>query len=202
MENLDSLLREMEAFAADNHVNIINSRGRHVLLEVVQEVKPHRVLELGTAIGYSAILIAHNGAPDVQITSMELIEKRLEASAHFIARSPYADRIKVIPGDAGESVANLPPDAKFDFVYIDAAKGQYPDYFRKVYPHLTEDAVVLADNVLFRGYVEHEAGVPRRMRTIAKRLREYIDMVTNHPEFDTVIRKDGDGLAVSRRHKI
>lgn len=202
MENLDSLLREMEAFAADNHVNIINSRGRHVLLEVVQEVKPHRVLELGTAIGYSAILIAHNGAPDIQITSMELIEKRLEASAHFIARSPYADRIKVIPGDAGESVANLPPDAKFDFVYIDAAKGQYPDYFRKVYPHLTEDAVVLADNVLFRGYVEHEAGVPRRMRTIAKRLREYIDMVTNHPEFDTVIRKDGDGLAVSRRHKI
>lgn len=202
MENLDSLLREMEAFAADNHVNIINSRGRHVLLEVVQEVKPHRVLELGTAIGYSAILIAHNGAPDVQITSMELIEKRLEASAHFIARSPYADRIKVIPGDAGESVANLPPDAKFDFVYIDAAKGQYPDYFRKVYPHLTEEAVVLADNVLFRGYVEHEAGVPRRMRTIAKRLREYIDMVTNHPEFDTVIRKDGDGLAVSRRHKI
>lgn len=201
MENLDELLSEMEAFAAENHVNIINSRGRHVLLEIVREVKPHRVLELGTAIGYSAILIAHNAAPDVEIITMELIEKRLEAAAHFIPRSPYAHKIRVIPGDAGESITKLPRENRYDFVYIDAAKGQYLDYFNKVYPLLTDDAVVLSDNVLFRGYVEHEAGIPRRMRTIAKRLREYIDVLTHHPEFDTVIRKDGDGLAVSRRKK-
>lgn len=198
-EHLGELKEQMEAFAAKHHVDIININGRKVLQEIVAEVRPHRVLELGTAIGFSSMLIAENAAPDVEITTMELIEKRVLTANYFINHSPFKGKIKVIPGSAGDSLNNLSAEEKFDFVYIDAAKAQYPDYFRKVYGHLTENAVVVADNVLFRGLTEQESGIPRRMRTIAKRLREYIDMVSSHSEFSTEIRHDGDGLAISRR---
>ena len=82
---------------------------------------------------------------------------------------------------------------------MDAAKGQYPDYFRKIYPLLTEDALVVADNVLFRGYVRGDVPAPRRFRTIVKRLREFIAMVTDSGEFQTKIYENVDGLAVSQR---
>ena len=112
-------------------------------------------------------------------------------------RSPYGQQIRIITGDAGENIQKL--TGFFDMVFIDAAKGQYPDYFRKIYPLLTEDALVVADNVLFRGYVRGDVPAPRRFRTIVKRLREYIAMVTDSGEFQTEIYENGDGLAVSQR---
>ena len=103
-------------------------------------------------------------------------------------------------GDAGENLLQL--QGKFDLVFIDAAKGQYPDYFRKVHPLLADDAVIIADNVLFRGYVRGGVEAPRRFRTIVKRLREYIDLLENSQEFQTEIFENGDGLAVSWRKNI
>ena len=180
MEDFSALLEEMEAYGRINRVPIINEQGVPVLLATVREKKPHRILEIGTAIGYSALLMAKEAAADV-----------------YISRSPYSDRIRIHIGDAGENIQKLA--GKYDFVFIDAAKGQYPDYFRKIYPLLTEKATVVADNVLFRGYVMGKVEYPRRFKTIVKRLREYIDLVTKSNEFATVIREDGDGLAVSQR---
>ena len=194
---LAGLLAEMKTYGEANHVPIINARGLQVLTEAVAKKKPRRVLEIGTAIGYSALYIAANAAADARIITLELSDERADQAEAFIARSRFARQIEVVRGDAGENI--LKQSGSFDLVFIDAAKGQYPDYFRKVCPLLAEDGVVIADNVLFRGYVQGTEPVPRRFRTIVRRLREYIGMVTENEAFRTEIHADGDGLAVSWR---
>ena len=196
---MEELLREMEAFAALHHVPIINERGRQAFLQVVQEAKPHRVLEIGTAIGYSSLLMAQHGAADIEITTLELSDERIKTAQGYIDRSAYADRIHIMGGDAAENLLKLQlTGQKFDFVFIDAAKGQYVDYFHKIQPMLAAKAVILADNVLFRGYVKGDVPTPRRFKTIVKRLREYIELVSQ-PPYVTEILENGDGLAVTRR---
>ena len=196
---MDELLREMEGYAALHHVPIINERGRQAFLQVVQETKPHRVLEIGTAIGYSSLLMAQNGAADIDITTLELSDERIKTAQGYIDRSAYADRIHIMGGDAAENLLKLQlTGQKFDFVFIDAAKGQYVDYFHKIQPMLADKAVILADNVLFRGYVKGDVPTPRRFKTIVKRLREYIELVSQ-PPYVTEILENGDGLAVTRR---
>lgn len=196
---MDELLREMEGYAALHHVPIINERGRQAFLQVVQEAKPHRVLEIGTAIGYSSLLMAQNGAADIDITTLELSDERIKTAQGYIDRSAYADRIHIMGGDAAENLLKLQMTGqKFDFVFIDAAKGQYVDYFHKIQPMLADKAVILADNVLFRGYVKGDVPTPRRFKTIVKRLREYIELVSQ-PPYVTEILENGDGLAVTRR---
>lgn len=196
---MEELLREMESYAALHHVPIINERGRQAFLQVVQEAKPHRVLEIGTAIGYSSLLMAQNGAADIDITTLELSDERIKTAQGYIDRSAYADRIHIMGGDAAENLLKLQMTGqKFDFVFIDAAKGQYVDYFHKIQPMLADKAVILADNVLFRGYVKGDVPTPRRFKTIVKRLREYIELVSQ-PPYVTEILENGDGLAVTRR---
>ena len=195
---MEDLLREMEAFAALHHVPIINERGRQAFLQVVQAARPHRVLEIGTAIGYSSLLMAMHGAEDIDITTLELSDERIKTAQGYIDRSAYAGRIHIMGGDAGEILTSQLTGQKFDFVFIDAAKGQYVDYFNKIQPLLTDNATILADNVLFRGYVQGDVPAPRRFKTIVKRLREYIALV-NKPPFVTEILENGDGLAVTRR---
>ena len=196
---MEELLREMEDYAALHHVPIINERGRQAFLQIVQEARPHRVLEIGTAIGYSSLLMAQNGAADIDITTLELSDERIKTAQGYIDRSAYADRIHIMGGDAAENLLRLQlTGQKFDFVFIDAAKGQYVDYFHKIQPMLTENAVILADNVLFRGYVKGDVPTPRRFKTIVKRLREYIELVSQ-PPYVTEILENGDGLAVTRR---
>ena len=200
MEQIDLLFREMEEYARENHVPIINERGRGAFLQAVRECRPHRVLEVGMAIGYSTLQIARNGAADIQITTMELSEERAEVAKAYIKRAGFAERIRVLTGDAGQLLLEeAPKAAPYDFVFLDAAKGQYVDYFHKIEPLLTENAVILADNVLFRGYVRSEEKAPRRFRTIVKRLREYIALVTENLKYSTEILENGDGLAVTRR---
>ena len=189
----------MEGYAALHHVPIINERGRQAFLQVVQEAKPHRVLEIGTAIGYSSLLMAQHGAADIDITTLELSDERIKTAQGYIDRSAYADRIHIMGGDAAENLLKLQlTGQKFDFVFIDAAKGQYVDYFHKIQPMLADKAVILADNVLFRGYVKGDVPTPRRFKTIVKRLREYIELVSQ-PPYVTEILENGDGLAVTRR---
>ena len=196
---MEELLREMESYAALHHVPIINERGRQAFLQVVQEAKPHRVLEIGTAIGYSSLLMAQHGAADIEITTLELSDERIKTAQGYIDRSAYADRIHIMGGDEAENLLKLQlTGQKFDFVFIDAAKGQYVDYFHKIQPMLADKAVILADNVLFRGYVKGDVPTPRRFKTIVKRLREYIELVSQ-PPYVTEILENGDGLAVTRR---
>lgn len=192
---MEKLLQEMEHYAAVHHVPIINERGREVFIDIIKVAKPRCVLEIGTAIGYSALLTACYGAADIKITTLELDEARAAAAQSFIDCSSYKDQIDICLGDASEILMQLP--GEYDFVFIDAAKGQYPNYLELVKPLLADCAVIVADNVLFRGYVKSEEKTPRRYKTIVARLRQYIKAVTNDTAFQTTIYEDGDGLAVS-----
>ena len=196
---MEKLFKKMEEYGHANHVPIINENGLKVLLDTVRKYKPKRVLEIGTAIGYSALQIAANAAQGVEITTLELSEERARLARSFMEESPYNSQIAILTGDAGQLLEEI--SGSYDFVFIDAAKGHYPDYFRKIQPYLADDAVIAADNVLFRGYVRGGVEAPRRFRTIVKRLREYLSMVENNPEYTTSIYDNGDGLAVSVRRK-
>ena len=196
---MESLFKEMETFAKEYKVPIINENGRKVFIEIVQKYKPQRVLEIGTAIGYSALLTAYYGNEKVKITSLELDEERAKQAQTFIDKSIYKDNIHIILGDAGVNIQKLNSEEKFDMIFIDAAKGQYPDYLNKVMPLLSEQGIILADNVLFRGYVMSEEKPPRRYKTIVKRLREYISLVSDKEKFTTQIFENGDGLALSQK---
>ena len=193
---LSDLLREMEAFAATEHVPIINAQGRRALVQVVTEVQPQRILEIGTAIGYSALLMLSHTQAGAAVTTLELSEERYREAQAYLARSSYAAQVTQLRGNAGELLTQL--KGPYDFVFIDAAKGQYPDYLHKVLPLLTPEATIVADNVLFRGYVRSQEKPPRRYKTIVQRLRRYIAEVEALPNATTAILARGDGLAVTR----
>ena len=197
---MGELFKEMEIYAARNHVPIITVKAREVFRKIVHEAEAKRVLEIGTAIGYSALVIASESAELKKVTTLELSEERAAIAREYISRSPYKDKIEILTGDAGRLIDQL--HDKYDLIFIDAAKGQYPDYWHKIQPFLAPSVTVLADNVLFRGYVLGNEPVPRRFRTIAKRLREYLLAVQSAAGFTTEILPDGDGLAVSRRREI
>lgn len=198
---MEALFKQMEDFAKENKVPIINENGRKVFIEIIKKYKPQRVLEIGTAIGYSALLTTYYGAENAKIISLELDEERAKQAQDFINQSAYREQIKIILGDAAKNIEKLDKNYKFDMVFIDAAKGQYPDYLQKVLPLLADDGIILADNVLFRGYVMSEEKLPRRYKTIVKRLREYIAMVSDTDKFTTEIFENGDGLALTKRLK-
>ena len=193
---LSDLLREMEAFAAAEHVPIINAQGRRAFVQAVTEVQPQRILEIGTAIGYSALLMLSHTQAGAAVTTLELSEERYREARAYLARSSYAAQVTQLQGNAGELLTQL--KGSYDFVFIDAAKGQYPDYLHKVLPLLTPEAAIVADNVLFRGYVQSQEKPPRRYKTIVQRLRRYIAEVEALPNATTEILERGDGLAVTR----
>lgn len=196
---MEALFRKMEDFAKEHKVPIINENGRKIFIDIVKKYRPQNVLEVGTAIGYSALLTSYYGAENTNIISLELDEERAKQAQNFINQSKYKDNIQIIIGDAGINLTKLDKNKKFDMVFIDAAKGQYPDYLAKALSLLAPNGIILADNVLFRGYVLSEDKPPRRYKTIVKRLREYIAMVSDKNKFITEIFEHGDGLALSRR---
>lgn len=200
MTETAKILQEMEQYATAHRVPIINAGGRRVFVELIEQYRPKRILEIGTAIGYSALLTLSHTRPDAQLTSLELSEERWRTAQAFLARCACTARVQLLQGDAEELLEALAMQQvqPFDFVFIDAAKGQYPAYFSKVQPLLAPDGVILADNVLFRGYVQSDAKPPRRYRTIVKRLRTYLRLV-QAPPFQTEIFAKGDGLALTRR---
>lgn len=198
MTSLADLLQEIENLAAVEHVPIITAKARSAFVRIVKEQQPHRILEVGTAIGYSALLMLANSPGKTTVDTIELSEERAAKAREFFARSACQERINLHQGEAGKLLADWQrPETGYDLVFLDAAKGQYVDYWQKIRPLLAEQAVVLADNVLFRGYVLGEVPVPRRFRTIAKRLRQYLEIVKGETGCRTEVLKQGDGLAVT-----
>ena len=194
-----TLLRDLETYAQTHHIPILNANGRRYYAQFVREAQPHRILELGTAIGYSALLALSLAPEDCTVDTIELDEKRYEEAQANFARTSLGTRVTQYFGDAGTVVETLASAGKsYDFIFLDAAKAQYPDYFRKVMPMLEPDGTLIADNVLFRGYVLHPVMMPRRFETIVGRLQEYLKLV-NTPPYSTEVYQRGDGLARTRR---
>ncbi len=196
---LEQLLREMEQYAEDNYVPIIKPQERELFQKLIEKSKAARILEIGTGIGYSTLLLAMFSGKDTGIVTIEQNARRIELAADFIGRSPFSDRITMKTGDAAKVLPNLRDT--FDLVFMDASKGQYVDYFRKMQHLLSERAVILADNVLFRGYVLSGEWPPHEIRSMVMHLREYLDIVMNTPGLRTVLHEEGDGLAVTWKIK-
>lgn len=190
------LCDEMEKYAHENFVPIIRKEMESFLRVMVEIKKPKRILEVGTAIGYSAIMMASVMPDDCTITTIENYEKRIPIARANIEKAGMNDRIRLIEGDAMEVIPGL--EEKFDFVFMDAAKGQYINFLPLIMEKLQPEAVMISDNVLQEGdIIESRFGIERRNRTIHSRMREYLYQLKNMEEFHTTIVPIGDGITVS-----
>jgi predicted O-methyltransferase YrrM len=161
----------------------------------VRESQPRSVLEIGTAIGYSALLMLMVLPEKAKLTTIELDETRLAVARDSFETAHVNERVTTIAGDAGLILPQLL--GPFDFVFIDAAKGQYLNYLHTIIDKLDNNAVIFADNVLFRGMVKNTVETTRRYRTLVRRLQEYLNFVTSDKRFVTNVYDMGDGVAIS-----
>lgn len=191
----NELLLEMEQFAAEHHVPIMQLSGIEALNQILRIQKPKHILEIGTAIGYSAIRMAM-ALPETHVVTIERDETRVTYAREFIARSEVAERITVVEGDALEvNVEDI--QATYDAVFIDAAKGQYQKFFEKYSPLVPSGGVLYIDNMYMHGLSDLDIKeVPRRKRTMIRNLKTFTDWIMQHPDYTCAFFPVGDGLLI------
>lgn len=190
--------QEIEAYAGQNNVPIMEADSLEAMLMIMDIQQPKRVLELGTAIGYSALRIADR-LPNASIVTVERDQKRYEQAIQNIKAYGAEKQIHVFLADALESAELILQQGTFDAIFIDAAKAQYEKFFTIYTANLSENGVVYTDNVLFKGLaLELEPDVQKKRR-IAKKMRAFNQFLTAHPDFSTSIIPLGDGLAITKR---
>jgi predicted O-methyltransferase YrrM len=188
-----SLLARLEAEAAAEGIPIIQLPAAQALRMLLLLHRPTSILEVGTAIGYSAIWLAE-AAPEAKIVTMEMDEGRISRAKQNIAEAGLQDRIELIAGDA---TAGLPEHYRFDCLFFDAAKGQYQTFLDLYLPHLQEGGLVICDNVLFRGLVVSPESAEKRLRPLVEKLHRFNRALRDHPQLETTFLPVGDGMAVS-----
>ena len=190
------LLEEIEQDALASYVPIIRKETQSLLKTLLTMLRPARVLEVGTAVGFSALLMSEYLPEDAHITTIEKYEKRIPIARQNFRRAGKEEQITLIEGDAMEVLRSL--DGPFDFVFMDAAKGQYPHYLPEVLRLLTPGGVLMSDNVLQDGsLIESRFAVERRDRTIHSRMREYLYELKHREDLMTSILPLGDGVALT-----
>ncbi|NLK72920.1 MAG: O-methyltransferase [Clostridiales bacterium] len=192
----NEFLKDMRAFAEQNNIPIITKDTEQFMSILLTIHRPRRLLEIGTAIGYSAMSFAAT-SDELEIVSIELGDKMYDLALKNIADAGLNPRIKVIKGDAREVLSNINPE--FDMIFIDAAKGQYKLFFDDSQKLLSPKGIIVSDNVLYKGMTASNEYLVKRKRTIVKRMREYLKYISNHPEYETAVLPIGDGIAVSVR---
>lgn len=189
-------LDELEAYARETQVPIIRKEMQSLLRTLLIMNKPKRILEVGTAIGFSALFMSEFMPADGHITTIEKYEKRIPLAKDNFHKYGKDSHITLLEGDAAEILKEL--EEPFDFIFMDAAKGQYIHFLPDVLRLLNTGGVLLSDNVLQDGdIIESKFAVTRRDRTIHKRMREYLYTLKNHEQLETAILTLGDGVALS-----
>ena len=187
---------EIEQEALASYVPIIRKETQSLLKTLLTMLRPARVLEVGTAVGFSALLMSEYLPEGAHITTIEKYEKRIPIARQNFRRAGKEEQITLIEGDAMEVLRSL--DGPFDFVFMDAAKGQYPHYLPEVLRLLTPGGVLMSDNVLQDGsLIESRFAVERRDRTIHSRMREYLYELKHREDLMTSILPLGDGVALT-----
>ncbi len=190
-------LKELEDFAKENGVPIVQKEAGKFLEFMVSMKKPLKILELGTAIGYSSILMYDASKTNPDIVTIERSKEMIELAKENIKRFNLEDKITIKEGDCLEVLENL--DEEFDLIFMDAGKGHYNHFLPHCLRLLKEDGIIIADNVLFRGMVPSQDLVKRRKITIVKRMRTYLEMVSNDENLITSVIPMGDGIAITKR---
>ena len=190
------ILEQIEKEALDTFVPIIRKEMQSFLKVLLRMKRPLHVLEVGTAVGFSAILMSEYVPEECKITTIENYEKRIPIARENFKRAGKEDQITLIEGDAFEVLKTL--QGPYDFIFMDAAKGQYIAYLPEVMRILNPGGILVSDNVLQNGeIIESRFAVERRDRTIHSRMREYLYTLKHHPELETSIIPLGDGVALS-----
>ena len=190
-------LAELEKRAKQDRIPIIRPQVQNLLKTIITGLKPGKILEVGTAVGFSAILMAQSSPSDCRITTIENYEKRIPLARENFKASGYSDRITFIEGDAAKVLKDI-KDITYDLVFMDAAKGQYLNFFEDVMRVLRPGGILVSDNVLQDGdIIQSRFAVRRRDRTIHSRMREYLYVLTHDERLSTTILPMGDGITVS-----
>lgn len=194
----NSFFQELEQFAKEHQVPIMEPTGIQVLLQMMKIQGPKRILEIGTAIGYSALRMA-DALPDANIVTIEMDEERIGQALANIDRASMKQRITILKGNALDLYDEVEALGPFDAIFIDAAKGQYIKFFEMYSELLSENGCIYSDNVLFKGLVAKAETTNKRLAGIVKKLKAYNQGLMDNNKFDTVIIQAGDGLAISRK---
>ena len=193
-------LEELEQTALETGVPVIRREMQSFIKTLLAMKKPKRILEVGTAIGFSTLLMCEYGPSDLQITTIENYEKRIPIAKENFKKAGREGQITLLEGDAGEILKTL--SETYDFIFMDAAKGQYINWLPDVLRLMEKGSVLVSDNVLQEGdIIESRYLVERRNRTIYKRMREYLYELTHNPILVTSVLPVGDGAAVSIRQE-
>ena len=188
-------LEKIKEKALENHIPIIMDDTLEVIAKILIEKKPKRILEIGTAVGYSAMCFSKYLAEDGLIDTIERDEKRIEEAKQNFKKVEVENKINLYEGDAVEILPTL--NEKYDVVFIDAAKGKYPFFLKEALRMLKQDGIIFADNILYKGYVMSDYN-KHKQRTAVTHLREYIKLTTEDPRLNTEILEVGDGLAITK----
>ncbi len=193
-------LDEIEKEAIETDVPIIRKSMQSFLRFLLTMQKPMKILEVGTAIGFSALLMSEYGPEGCEITTIEKYEPRIPLARENFKRAGKEDSIILLEGDAADILKQL--TGSYDLIFMDAAKGQYIHFMPDILRLLKEGGLLVSDNVLQDGdVIESRFAVTRRNRTIHARMREYLYELTHHPLLETCILPVGDGITLSVKKK-
>lgn len=184
---------DIRKYAKENNVPIMNSQTKELIISILQIKKPKTILEIGTAIGYSSLCFSKY--TNAEITSIELDKKTASIAKENFKK--YNVNVNLINDDAMKALRNI--NQGFDFVFIDANKSRYLDYFKMTSKLLNKGGIIIADNVLFRGEVSNDDIMEKRKNTLVKRLRNFLAYITDLEDFTTSVIPIGDGLTLSVR---
>lgn len=188
---------EMEEYASSQNVPIIEKKSIAFIMKYIRDNNIKNILEIGSAIGYSAILMA-SCSKDVMVTTIERDEERYMECLKNVKKCELDKRINVVFQDALD--VNLASDLKFDLIFIDAAKGQYTKFFEKYKYFLKDGGVIISDNLKFHGYVGNSGSIKsKNLKGLVKKIESYIEFLKNNEEFETKFYDIGDGLSVSKK---
>lgn len=191
------MIENIEKYAHDNNVPIMLPDGIEYLCRIIKENNIKSILEIGTAIGYSAIKMAFVNS-DIKITTIERDKERYELAISNIKKFLLDDRIKVIHSDA----LDVEIDGYFDLIFIDASKGHSIDFFEKFKKNLAPDGMIVTDNLSFHGLVEDESlAITKNQKGLVKRIKNFIEFLDNNEEFTTTYIDIGDKISISKKIK-
>ena len=191
----EAFFEDLRAYAEENHIYIVKSDVERFLRTLVSIHKPKQMIEVGTAIGYSAMFLLESAGENSFITTVERDETVLAQAKENVEKRGLSDRVRFVFGDATEVLENL--SGSFDFAFIDAAKGKSKDHFDKVLKCMHSGGVIVTDDVLYMGMTASDKLATKKHITITRRLREYLDYLCSDDRFETVILPIGDGVAVT-----
>lgn len=193
---MKQLLTDMRAYARIHDIPILRDAEIPLLSGIVRHAAPRRVLEIGTAIGYSTLLMAQEMAAGGTITTIELDASRVQLAREYIRRSPYASQITSLHGDGTCMLDTL--KGSWDFVFLDGPKGQYVRQLQKIMPHLVPGALIAADNMRYHDMIYWQGHIPHKHRTAITRLHEFLEIIYDEQYFSSVFFENGDGMTVSQ----